>query len=54
MPTPLAFSIADITVTLHCHPSVSGVTAPAAYQPFLTKRANDIRLDLSTGEPQRG
>jgi hypothetical protein len=54
MPTPLAFSIAGISVTLQWHPPISGVGAPPAYQPFLTKRSNDLCLELSTGEPQRG
>ena len=51
MPTPLAFSIADITVTLQCHPPVSGVSAPPAYQAFLSNRANDVCIEVSTGEP---
>jgi hypothetical protein len=54
MPASLAFSIADISVALQWHPPIGGVSAPPAYQPFLTKRTNDIRLELSTGEPQRG
>jgi hypothetical protein len=54
MPTPLAFTIADISVTLQWHPPVDAVVAPAAYRPFLAKRPNDIMLDLSAGEPQGG
>ena len=54
MLTPLTFTIADISVTLQWRPPISGVTAPPAYQSFLTKRAKDICLELSTGEPQHG
>ncbi|RPJ05856.1 MAG: hypothetical protein EHM37_20910 [Deltaproteobacteria bacterium] len=54
MPTPLTFTIADIPVTLQWHPPISGVSAPAAYQPFLSTGRSDIRLELLTGEPQRG
>jgi hypothetical protein len=54
MPTPLTFTIADLSVTLQWRPSISGVTVPPAYQPFLATARSDICLDLSTGEPQRG
>ena len=54
LPTPLTFTIADLTVTLQWHPPFSGVSVPAAYQPFLATGSSDIRLELSTGEPQRG
>lgn len=54
MPTSLSFTIADMTVALQWLPPISGVSAPAAYQPFLTTRADNIHLELSTAEPQHG
>ena len=54
MPAPLTFTIAGIPFTLQWHPPISGVSASAAYQPFLSTGRGDIRLELSTGEPQRG
>ena len=56
MPTPLAFSIADLSVTLQRRPPVTGVSAPPAYQPFLSTGRSDIRLELSLEEsrPEEG
>lgn len=50
MPNLLKFTIADLSVTLQWRPPISGVTAPPAYQPFLSTGRSDIRLELSVEE----
>ena len=52
MPTPLALTIADLSVTLQRRPPVTAVNAPPAYQPFLSTGRSDIRLELSMEEPR--
>lgn len=50
MSAPLMFTIADLSVTLQWRPPGDGVTAPPAYQSFLSTNRSDIHLELSMEE----